>query len=160
MHVGIAIGCWWLGWRHCGLERPAVGSLFDEFLAFGCELREYSLSLRRPAHMLRHCVLERAVYELPSLDDTIGQHPLAIPMKLRMTIESARLVRPFFHAHLQALAALPLDKSTVDPFAQTALSRLRSNSRPLVQIPVPRASAQIANEFAAAVSLCRRDDPP
>ena len=108
----------------------------------------------------RHCGLERAVYEVPLLDDTIGQHPLAIPMKLRMTIESARLVRPFFHAHLQALAVLPLGKGTVDPFAQTALSRLRSNSRPLVQIPVPRASAQIANEFAAAVSLCRRDDPP
>ena len=106
----------------------------------------------------RHCGLERAVYEVPLLDDAIGQHPLAIPMKLRMTIESARLVRPFFHAHLQALAVLPLD--TVDPFAQTALSRLRSISRPLVQIPVPRASAQIANEFAAAVSLCRRDNPP
>ena len=107
----------------------------------------------------RHCGLERAVYEVPLFDDTIGQHPLAIPMKLRMTIESARLVRPF-HAHLQALAVLPLDKGTVDPFAQTALSRLRSNSRPLVQIPVPRASAQIANEFAAAVSLCPRNDPP
>ena len=99
------------------------------------------------------------MYEVPLLDDTIGQHPLAIPMKLRMTIESARLVRPSFHAHLQALAALPLE-STVDPFAQTALSRLRSNSRPLVQLPVPRASAQIANEFAAAVSLCRWDNPP
>ena len=100
------------------------------------------------------------MYELPLLDDTVGPHPLAITMKLGVGIERAVLVDEFFRAHLQMQTVLPLEKSAVDPFAQTALSRLRSNSRPLVQIPVPRASAQIANEFAAAVSLCPRNDPP
>ena len=90
--------------------------------------------------MLRHCVLERAVYELPSLDDTIGQHPLAIPMKFGMVIESARLVR--FHN-----AFLPLDKGAVDPFARQYCIRLAQ----LDQLPVPYASAQFANELAAAV---------
>ena len=82
----------------------------------------------------RHCGLERAVYEVPLLDDTIGQHPLAIPMKLGVGIESAVLVDEFFRAHLQSQTVLPLEKGAVDPFAQTALSRPCSNSRAFVKI--------------------------
>ena len=123
---------------------------------------EIAALLRASSYVLS---LERAVYELPLLDDTVGPHPLAIPMRLGVGIESAVLVDEFFRDHLQTQTALPLEKGAVDPFAQTALSRLCSNSRAFVKITAPPASAQIASEFTAATKMSHDasatgDDPP